>query len=160
MTVHIRSLGGWTQRLHAFFKDSAYTDNINVTFAEAGESSSFHKAALIRRNSLSLSLYDKRQSVFDIKPKSMVGLPVKDLQIPILVDGPFGAPTDAIFKAEHAVLICTGIGVTPFVSIIQSIIQQHRAHKYNCTECRHCTATSVKTFHNLKRVRLSFSASP
>ena len=37
----------------------------------------------------------------------------------IHVDGPFGAPASDIFRAEHAVLICTGIGVTPFASILQ-----------------------------------------
>ena len=35
------------------------------------------------------------------------------------VDGPFGAPSSDIFRAEHAVLIGTGIGVTPFASILQ-----------------------------------------
>ena len=37
----------------------------------------------------------------------------------IHVDGPFGAPASDIFRAEHAVLIGTGIGVTPFASILQ-----------------------------------------
>ena len=39
----------------------------------------------------------------------------------IYIDGPFGAPSSNIFRAEHAVLIGTGIGVTPFASILQSV---------------------------------------
>ena len=39
----------------------------------------------------------------------------------IYIDGPFGSPSSNIYRAEHAVLISTGIGVTPFASILQSI---------------------------------------
>ncbi|XP_062439981.1 NADPH oxidase 5 [Rhea pennata] len=38
------------------------------------------------------------------------------------VDGPYGTPTRRIFASEHAVLIAAGIGVTPFASILQSIM--------------------------------------
>ena len=39
----------------------------------------------------------------------------------IYIDGPFGSPSSNIYRAEHAVLVGTGIGVTPFASILQSI---------------------------------------
>ena len=42
----------------------------------------------------------------------------------VFIDGPFGAPTSQIFHAQHAVLIGTGIGVTPFASILQSIMHR------------------------------------
>ena len=42
----------------------------------------------------------------------------------VFIDGPFGAPTSQIFHAQHAVLIGTGIGVTPFASILQSIMMR------------------------------------
>ena len=37
----------------------------------------------------------------------------------VYIDGPFGSPSSNIYRAEHAVLIGTGIGVTPFASILQ-----------------------------------------
>ncbi len=43
----------------------------------------------------------------------------------IHLDGPFGAPATDIFRAEHAVLVATGIGVTPFSSILQSIMHRY-----------------------------------
>ena len=43
----------------------------------------------------------------------------------VFIDGPFGAPTNLIFHAQHAVLIGTGIGVTPFASILQSIMHRY-----------------------------------
>ena len=51
---------------------------------------------------------------------------VKNVMKPlhVYIDGPFGAPTSQIFHAQHAVLIGTGIGVTPFASILKSIMHR------------------------------------
>lgn len=38
------------------------------------------------------------------------------------LDGPYGTPSRRIFTSEHAVLIGAGIGITPFASILQSIM--------------------------------------
>lgn len=43
----------------------------------------------------------------------------------IFIDGPYGAPSSHIFRAQHAILIGTGIGVTPFASILQSIMHRY-----------------------------------
>ncbi|CAI5792603.1 NADPH oxidase 5 [Podarcis lilfordi] len=45
------------------------------------------------------------------------------------IDGPYGTPTRRIFTSEHAVLIGAGIGITPFASILQSIMFRHRMRK-------------------------------
>ncbi len=53
-------------------------------------------------------------------------LDIKQVNTPlhVYIDGPFGAPTSPIFHAQHALLIGTGIGVTPFASILQSIMHR------------------------------------
>lgn len=38
------------------------------------------------------------------------------------IDGPFGAPAEDVFESEVAVLIGTGIGVTPFASILKNVV--------------------------------------
>ena len=53
----------------------------------------------------------------------------------IYVDGPFGSPSSNIYRAEHAVLIGTGIGVTPFASILQSIMLRYYGVKQTCPNC-------------------------
>ena len=53
----------------------------------------------------------------------------------IFIDGPFGAPASNIFRAEHAVLIATGIGVTPFSAILQSIMHRYKDIKRECPRC-------------------------
>jgi predicted ferric reductase/Ca2+-binding EF-hand superfamily protein len=38
------------------------------------------------------------------------------------VDGPYGSPSAHIFEAENAVLVGAGIGVTPFASVLESLV--------------------------------------
>jgi predicted ferric reductase/Ca2+-binding EF-hand superfamily protein len=38
------------------------------------------------------------------------------------VDGPFGSPSAHIFQSKYAVLIGAGIGVTPFASVLESVV--------------------------------------
>lgn len=40
---------------------------------------------------------------------------------PLRIDGPYGAPAEDVFENEIAVLIGTGIGVTPWASILKNI---------------------------------------
>ena len=49
----------------------------------------------------------------------------------VYIDGPFGSPSSHIFLAQHVVLVCTGIGVTPYASIMQSIMMRS-----NCKEMK------------------------
>uniref|UniRef100_A0AAY4EIQ7 NADPH oxidase n=1 Tax=Denticeps clupeoides TaxID=299321 RepID=A0AAY4EIQ7_9TELE len=58
------------------------------------------------------------------------------------VDGPYGTPTRQIFASEHAVLIGAGIGITPFASILQSIM--YRMRKQNCPNCNYSWCENIK----------------
>ena len=48
----------------------------------------------------------------------------RDLKV--YIDGPHSAPSSTVYSSEHAVLVATGIGVTPFASILQSLIERVR----------------------------------
>jgi predicted ferric reductase/Ca2+-binding EF-hand superfamily protein len=43
------------------------------------------------------------------------------------IDGPFGTASDRIFEARNAVLIGAGIGVTPFASVLESLLLRDQA---------------------------------
>ncbi|XP_051807847.1 NADPH oxidase 5 [Acanthochromis polyacanthus] len=60
------------------------------------------------------------------------------------VDGPYGTPTRQIFASEHAVLIGAGIGITPFASILQSIMYRYRRRKQNCPNCNYSWCENIK----------------
>ncbi len=52
-------------------------------------------------------------------------LPREKREMPVLLQGPFGSPSARLFTSRHAVLIGAGIGVTPFASILKSIVARH-----------------------------------
>lgn len=56
-------------------------------------------------------------------------------RLKVSIDGPYGTPSQHIFDAEHAVLIASGIGITPFASILQSLMQRYRRAKAICPHC-------------------------
>ncbi|KAK2589308.1 hypothetical protein KPH14_007859 [Odynerus spinipes] len=71
----------------------------------------------------------------------------------IFLDGPYGAPSSHIFQAQHAVLIATGIGVTPFASILQSIMHRYWEARHTCPKCRFSWASEIPpTVMNLRKV--------
>ena len=71
----------------------------------------------------------------------------------IYVDGPFGSPSSDIYRAEHAVLIGTGIGVTPFASTLQSIMHRYLTSKLSCPSCSHSWTHNMEAnMLNLKKV--------
>uniref|UniRef100_H3B1H0 NADPH oxidase 5 n=1 Tax=Latimeria chalumnae TaxID=7897 RepID=H3B1H0_LATCH len=69
---------------------------------------------------------DRRSNLFTL---------VKGKILDCYIDGPYGTPTRQIFASEHAVLIGAGIGITPFASILQSIMYRYRMRKQNCPSC-------------------------
>lgn len=72
----------------------------------------------------------------------------------VYIDGPFGAPTSQIFRAQHAVLIGTGIGVTPFASILQSIMHRYWQARNTCPKCQYkwTSDLSASVGLNLRKV--------
>ncbi|KAJ8958730.1 hypothetical protein NQ318_016458 [Aromia moschata] len=71
----------------------------------------------------------------------------------IYLDGPYGAPSSHIFRAQHAVLIATGIGVTPFASILQSIMHRYWKARHTCPRCKYAWASEIPaTIMNLRKV--------
>ncbi|KAJ8040310.1 NADPH oxidase 5 [Holothuria leucospilota] len=70
--------------------------------------------------------------------------------IEAIIDGPYGAPAQHIYEAEHAVLIGGGIGVTPFASILQSIHHRYKEYKLfdpMCWSSSHIPDSDDKAFH-------------
>uniref|UniRef100_A0A8C6CX69 NADPH oxidase 5 n=1 Tax=Moschus moschiferus TaxID=68415 RepID=A0A8C6CX69_MOSMO len=114
--LHIRSQGQWTSRLFESFKKS------DAVFCGS------------KRLSRSLEMKRSRR-----KPQvsEMSSENHQFCNIKCYIDGPYGTSTRRIFASEHAVLIGAGIGVTPFASILQSILYRHQKRKHICPSCQH-----------------------
>ncbi|NWZ15707.1 NOX5 oxidase, partial [Agelaius phoeniceus] len=59
----------------------------------------------------------------------------RSCSVKCFLDGPYGSPSRRIFTSEHAVLIGAGIGITPFASILQSIMIRYRRRRQSCPSC-------------------------
>uniref|UniRef100_A0A8C9L6I8 NADPH oxidase 5 n=1 Tax=Pavo cristatus TaxID=9049 RepID=A0A8C9L6I8_PAVCR len=94
--LHIRSLGQWTTRLYEFFRQPEILQ-------------------------LHGNLEGKRWWQW-VQVSVGLGESQQLCGIKCYIDGPYGTPTRRIFTSEHAVLIGAGIGITPFASILQSIM--------------------------------------
>jgi NADPH oxidase 5 len=51
----------------------------------------------------------------------------QERSMPAILQGPYGSPSTRIFASKHAVLVGAGIGVTPFASILRSIVARARS---------------------------------
>ncbi|GFS14119.1 NADPH oxidase 5 [Elysia marginata] len=76
----------------------------------------------------------------------------KDVKMQVFVDGPYGSPCREIFDTEHVILIGSGIGVTPFAAILQSITYRFKAGLVTCPMCMYSWCHAPRNLMNLKKV--------
>ena len=92
--------------------------------------------------------------VHDTMKKKKIGQQTRlEKPLEIYIDGPFGSPSSNIYRAEHAVLIGTGIGITPFASILQSIMHRYWDIKQSCPNCSYRWTNDIEaSMFKLKKV--------
>ncbi|NXL93308.1 NOX5 oxidase, partial [Alectura lathami] len=104
--LHVRSLGQWTNRLYEFFRQPEPPPLCG----------SLRRKRWWQRAQVSVGQGESHRLC----------------SVKCYIDGPYGTPTRRIFASEHAVLIGAGIGITPFASILQSIMYRYRRRKQSC----------------------------
>ncbi|GAA5979740.1 hypothetical protein JCM11641_004072 [Rhodosporidiobolus odoratus] len=126
ISVHIRQVGDWTVALgNRLGCTSLLAAELTSSASGKYPSAAQEKACLAGgRDDISLDFNSKSEEdhtsgeFYDVTTSALAAggnLPS------IKVDGPFGAPAEDVFKAEVAILIGAGIGVTPFASILKNI---------------------------------------
>ncbi|XP_078386184.1 NADPH oxidase 5 [Cetorhinus maximus] len=121
--LHVRSLGQWTNQLYEYFRQPELLGNEPKRLTKNLRNMKHQKCAQV-----STKLSDNHRYC----------------NIKCYIDGPYGTPTRTIFTSEHAVLIGAGIGITPFASILQSIMYRYRMRKQNCPNCSYSWCENVK----------------
>lgn len=85
----------------------------------------------------------------------------KFVKVECFIDGPYGSPTREIMHTEHAVLVASGIGVTPYASILQSMMFRRKNRRVECPSCNHCFYPDVPTeLMGVKKVSQNSSVLP
>ncbi|KAM4831898.1 NADPH oxidase 5 [Urocitellus parryii] len=132
--LHIRSQGQWTNRLYESFKVS---DPVGC------DSKRLSRSLRMRRS-------QRRPQASETSSENHQFCNIK-----CYVDGPYGTSTRRIFASEHAVLIGAGIGITPFASILQSIMHRHQKRKHVCPSCQHSWMEGLQD-HDMKLHKVDF----
>uniref|UniRef100_A0A6G1SM82 NADPH oxidase 5 n=1 Tax=Aceria tosichella TaxID=561515 RepID=A0A6G1SM82_9ACAR len=155
--LHIRAVGEWTRCLRSYFEGYEHRNHLR-RFIRSGQFSmsidQFSDTAITmmetstpamnksyqpnnnrqqQNQETDMSVISDLSSVNNRTINSTKSMP----NLTIFIDGPYGSPSGQIFRAEHAVLIATGIGVTPFASILQSIVHHYEKRRQKCPNCSH-----------------------
>ena len=151
LTLHIRGVGEWTTRLYRLFEKEfesqkcRKTETILSIDGENDEKAEETNKITTTKTTNIISAKKLQETDEEREFQEVKSIINKentrkiDLETPldVLIDGPFGSSSSNIYEAEHAVLIGTGIGVTPFSSILQSIMHRYRAIKQTCPNCKY-----------------------
>ncbi len=60
-----------------------------------------------------------------------------DSPLAVYVDGPYGSPSAHVFRSRFAVFIGAGIGVTPFASVLESLVSRAEGDERSALEKAH-----------------------
>ncbi|XP_059713802.1 NADPH oxidase 5 [Haemorhous mexicanus] len=143
--LHIRARGQWTTKLYEYFQQlELHGPEPNPPGKSRRERRSRHweqegSVASGRDGAVELTAFQASGAAFPGKDPEQGGTGPGESQrscrVKCFLDGPYGTPSRRIFTSEHAVLIGAGIGITPFASILQSIMFRYRRRKQSCPSC-------------------------
>ena len=129
----------WTRKIYEHFASQSKTSNDNNDLVEVVvDDSNSHS----ERNPKNVSLLSKEIKLADHRKDAVA-----------CIEGPYSTCTSYIFDCEHVVLIGAGIGITPYISALESLI--YRLGKQHCV-CFHCGTVNYSqskgTSKRLKKV--------
>ncbi|XP_065906157.1 NADPH oxidase 5-like isoform X2 [Dysidea avara] len=148
------------QAVQALEDEGDYYQMCNIVDAHplAPQQTSFHNDTKVPSHSdVSVASLTHGQNFSHMyKPPNVIHVQMdsdEEKGIEVYIDGPYGTSSTHIFQAEHAVLIGAGIGVTPYASILQSIVMRYRNVRQVCPKCNHCwTGDLSSSIMTLKKV--------
>ncbi|TNY18171.1 NADPH oxidase [Rhodotorula diobovata] len=122
VSVHIRQVGDWTQALAARL---GCTPEVAASLSTSG-----HRRSTFFPLDLDAGKGDEgRSPTSDFYDVTLTALTAGGKLPVIRVDGPYGAPAQDVFKAEVAILVGAGIGVTPFASVLKNVWYMEQQNK-------------------------------
>ena len=123
ISVHIKDVGNWTKRVYQRFKDMSEVGEGDVPPVKV------YRADLKREQEIPCDV----QSVSESEGATSDATATKE---PIVINGPYSSCARYIFDCKHVVLIGGGIGITPYASILSSLMAQFRASRTICNHCQ------------------------
>ena len=133
LRVHIEASGNWTKRVYQRFKDisensSIHDEHIKVYRAD------INPARVVDEMRQDQNVIDNESERNPCDINIATGKTRKKEMV--FVNGPYSSCARYIFDCKHVVLIGGGIGVTPYASILSSLMAQFRASRITCQHCQ------------------------
>ncbi|XP_062998451.1 NADPH oxidase 5 isoform X1 [Elgaria multicarinata webbii] len=171
--LHIRSLGQWTNRLYEYFwhhqELSRHKPELLAVENLRNEKRPWKwvQNCLFGSYDLDQPVATSEDEMIEILSYTPISYPSWETisgrlgdhrrlcNIKCHIDGPYGTPTRRIFASEHAVLIGAGIGITPFASILQSIMCRYHMRKQTSSSQGHASGENHKN-ENMKLQKVDF----
>ncbi|CAF1196565.1 unnamed protein product [Adineta ricciae] len=150
LRVHIQAVGNWTKQVYQRFKemseDDARENHVKVYRADLHPEQSVADLQAINKDHCG---DDDGSEVYAGKCR----MKFKKRE-PVVINGPYSSCARYIFDCKHVVLIGGGIGITPYASILSSLMAQFRASRVVCKYCNGINYNSkgLVENHRLKKV--------
>ncbi|CAF4221190.1 unnamed protein product, partial [Adineta steineri] len=131
LSVHIQASGNWTKRVYQRFKDMSDTQNVENDLIIHRADLNIDQATAEERQEREIIYCEEGDDDNErIVPDSRVHAEVA------IIKGPYSSCARCVFDYKHVVLIGGGIGITPYASILQSLMAQFRASHIVCKHCQ------------------------
>ncbi|CAF3931944.1 unnamed protein product [Adineta steineri] len=131
LSVHIQASGNWTKRVYQRFKNMSDTQNVENDLIIHRADLNIDQATAEERQEREI-IYceegddDNERIIADSRVHAEV----------VIIKGPYSSCARCVFDYKHVVLIGGGIGITPYASILQSLMAQFRASHIVCKHCQ------------------------
>lgn len=135
LRVHIQACGNWTKRVYQKFKEMSEEvqneKHVKVYHADFQRVFSDRETANHNANEADHDEFDDDST--DSSPTNPNGK--SKIREQVFIKGPFSSCARYIFDCKHVVLVGGGIGVTPYASILSSLMAQFRSSRLICKHC-------------------------
>jgi NAD(P)H-flavin reductase len=132
LSVHIQASGDWTKRIYQRFKDMSDNQSVENDLTIHRADLNVDQATAEERQERETIHREEEEDDENerIVPESRARTEV------VIMKGPYSSCARCIFDCKHVILIGGGIGITPYASILQSLMAQFRASRIICKHCQ------------------------
>ena len=157
MRVHIQAVGTWTKRVYQYFKNISDQSN-NETYIKVHRADVNTTPTNCQQITEQITEQNDIHNIeTDVEPRSpTISETTRKQKEVIIIKGPYSSCARYVFDSKHVVLICSGIGITPYASILSSLMAQFRATRRICKHCHKVNYNDDELWANYRLKKVDF----
>ncbi|CAF3083659.1 unnamed protein product [Rotaria socialis] len=159
--VHIQAVGNWTKKVYERFKiiseNSTSGGAFHVYRADQRAAVNVNDKITTISINIPIECEDQGGGVNDnLSGSSTTDEMVQQSREKIILNGPYSTCARYIFDCNHALLIGAGIGITPYASILSSLMVQFRENRVTCNHCQKVNYPEKNLWDNQRLKKVDF----